>query len=79
MKEQLAKLYNSKSFFGQVFKQLVEIIPYDFIKSSNYKNNIKTIKAFEDLSKDEINQWKYKKLVKVIENAYENVPFYNDL
>lgn len=79
MKEQLARLYKSNSFLGRAFKILAESVPYDYIKSSNYKKNIQRIKNFENLSKEEINDWKYKKLSMVIKNAYENVPFYNDL
>ena len=79
MKRKLNKFLNDNSGIKKILWPLIGLFPFSAFKSKNYKRHLKTLEYFETLSKDEIEKWKYDSLKKVINNAYENIPFYNKL
>ncbi len=79
MKDYLRLLLKSNAYIYDVLSYIFDKLPFVFFKNKDYRNNIRTLQLFEGLSGDEINEWKYATLSKVIENAYHNVPFYSKL
>lgn len=79
MKSYLRDLLKSNVYTHTLVSRVLDRIPFYFFKNLDYRENIETLKRYEKLSPEQINKWKYETLFKVIENAFNNVPFYSKL
>lgn len=76
MRLYLKSLLKSNALIKRSVRTIFDKLPFFLFKTKSYRDNIELLERFESLSGEEIRQWKFRALYKVIENAYYNVPYY---